>query len=255
MNNEQHHSFFKGDTAEAQVVSLDHHGAWIDLRGERAFIPLAEIAWFEIEHPSTMMSVGEWIQVTISGTTKNGVMECSLRQLNGTVHHNQDLIVDAVVEVPKGSKNKYAFDKESGQFRLQRVLHSPLHYPFEYGFVPGTLTEGADTLDIMILITEPTFSGCVIECRIIGVLKISDEDEPDDKLLAVPTNDPRFAHMFTLSEVPQHTQKEILHFFQVYKQLEGKQSVINGWQREVAAREILKQGKERFFKQHGSSSI
>ncbi|CAH0118711.1 MULTISPECIES: inorganic diphosphatase [unclassified Paenibacillus] len=140
-----------------------------------------------------------------------------------------NLIVDAFIEIPTGSQNKYEFDKEKGAYVLDRVLYSPMHYPTEYGYLDGTLALDGDPLDILVLTSFPTFPGCVIESRVIGVLIMSDDKGQDEKLLAVPTKDPRFKDVNSLNDVPEHKLKEIAHFFQVYKDLENKKTEIEGW--------------------------
>lgn len=111
------------------------------------------------------------------------------------------LIVDAYIEIPTGSQNKYEFDKEKGKYVLDRVLFSPMHYPTEYGYLENTLALDGDPLDVLVLATFPTFPGCVIESRVIGVLVMSDDKGQDEKLLAVPTKDPRWKHVNDLNDV------------------------------------------------------
>jgi inorganic pyrophosphatase len=142
---------------------------------------------------------------------------------------SKELIVDAFVEIPTGSQNKYEFDKEKGVFRLDRVLFSPMHYPTEYGYLEGTLAEDGDPLDILVLTSFPTFPGCVISSRVIGVLVMSDDKGQDEKLLSVPTDDPRFTNVHHLEDISPHILDEIAHFFQVYKDLEKKETHIEGW--------------------------
>ena len=148
-------------------------------------------------------------------------------------------LVTAVVEIPRGSRNKYELDKESGLFKLDRVLYSAVHYPGDYGFVPRTLHEDGDPLDILVRINEPTFPGCQIDARPIGVLKMLDRGEPDDKVLAVPSHDPFHQGFLDLGDIPPHYLREIEHFFHIYKDLEGKRVQIVGWEKsEVAMRMI-----------------
>lgn len=142
---------------------------------------------------------------------------------------SKELVVDAFIEIPTGSQNKYEYDKENGVFRLDRVLFSPMHYPTEYGYLEGTLAEDGDPLDILVLTTFPTFPGCVISSRVIGVLIMSDDKGQDEKLLAVPVDDPRWNEVKSLDDVAPHILKEIEHFFKVYKDLENKQTHIEGW--------------------------
>lgn len=139
-------------------------------------------------------------------------------------------IVYAVVEVPKGSRNKYEYSKTAGVIKLDRVLHSPLHYPGDYGFIPQSYYEDNDPLDILIMMNEPTYPGCVIECRPIGMLRLVDKGERDDKILAVPANDPEFGDYLDLKDLPRHFPRIVEHFFLVYKQLEKNATVeSNGW--------------------------
>lgn len=142
---------------------------------------------------------------------------------------SKNLVVDAFIEIPTGSQNKYEFDKDAGVFRLDRVLYSPMHYPTEYGYLDKTLAEDGDPLDILVLTSFPTFPGCVIKSRVVGVLIMSDDKGQDEKLLAVPCDDPRFDHVQSLDDVQPHILKEISHFFRVYKDLENKETHIEGW--------------------------
>ncbi len=153
---------------------------------------------------------------------------------------NPPEIVTAVVEIPRGSRNKYELDKVSGQFRLDRVLFSAVHYPGDYGFIPRTLHEDHDPLDIIVSINEPTFPGCQIDCRPLGVLKMLDRGEPDDKIIAVPAHDPFYNDYFDIADLSSHYLKEVEHFFHIYKDLEGRRVEIIGWEKsEVAINVIL----------------
>jgi inorganic pyrophosphatase len=138
-------------------------------------------------------------------------------------------IVYAVVEVPKGSRNKYEYSKRAGIIKLDRVLYSPLHYPGDYGFIPQTFFEDGDPMDILVMMNEPTFPGCVIEARPVGMLKMIDKGEMDYKVLAVPATDPNFDEYHDLENLPKHFLKEVQHFFMVYKELQGTQSTNDGW--------------------------
>lgn len=155
-------------------------------------------------------------------------------------------VVDAFIEIPTGSQNKYEYDKERKQFRLDRVLYSPMHYPTEYGYLDNTLALDGDPLDILVLTTFPTFPGCVISSRVIGVLLMSDDKGQDEKLLAVPVDDPRWNGVNTLEDVPAHVLKEIEHFFQVYKDLENKETHIIGWEGPEKAAQLIDECVERF---------
>lgn len=154
--------------------------------------------------------------------------------------------VNVVIEIPKGSANKIEFDPEYGVFRLDRVLHSPMHYPGDYGFIPGTLSPDGDALDALILVTDPTFTGCVVSARPIGVLVMRDEAGKDEKILAVPDNDPRFHEYDEATDLPTHLLKEAEYFFNIYKELEGKQTVVVGWEGVKKAHEIIRAAIELF---------
>jgi inorganic pyrophosphatase len=150
------------------------------------------------------------------------------------------LAVDAVVEIPRGSRNKYEFDPETGSIRLDRVLFSSIHYPGDYGFIPGTMSSDGDPLDVLILVEEPTFPGCRVLVRPIGVLIMRDEKGADEKLLGVPVGDPRFAEINDLGDLPQHWLSEVENFFETYKSLEGKAAWTGGWKGALEANRVLR---------------
>jgi inorganic pyrophosphatase len=153
--------------------------------------------------------------------------------------------VPVVVEIPKGSRNKYEFDHDTGRIRLDRTLFSPVHYPTDYGFVPGTLAEDGDPLDAMVLLSEPTFPGCLIETRVVGMLDMADDAGRDQKLLVVPLTDPQWNHIFASDQVAPHLLREIEHFFTVYKQLEDKTVEVFGWRDAATGRQVLDQARAR----------
>ena len=138
-------------------------------------------------------------------------------------------IFNTIIEIPRGSTNKYEVDQESGNIRLDRVLFSPLFYPFDYGYIPQTHYLDGDPLDVLVLLSHPTFPGCVIEAKPIGVLEMRDEKGPDEKILCVATKDPRYGYRDTIDRVNPHTLKEVFHFFEVYKALEEKDVDVVGW--------------------------
>jgi len=138
-------------------------------------------------------------------------------------------VIYVVVEIPKGSRNKYEYDEEGGFVKLDRVLFSSLHYPGDYGFIPQTLHDDGDPLDVLVMTNEPTFAGCVIEARPVGIFHLVDKGQPDDKILAVPHTDPLFKEYNKLEDVPPHFLKEMAHFFNVYKDLESAEAVGKGW--------------------------
>ncbi|MCA9485749.1 MAG: inorganic diphosphatase [Nanoarchaeota archaeon] len=139
---------------------------------------------------------------------------------------NTPEIVNAIIEIPKDSKVKYELDKDSGMLMLDRFLYSAVHYPGDYGFIPQTLWEDGDPLDILILTGVPVYPMTLAETRVIGVLRMVDDGEKDDKILAVYKNDPRFAEMESIKDVPRHIIAELKHFFETYKQLQGKNAKI-----------------------------
>jgi inorganic pyrophosphatase len=149
--------------------------------------------------------------------------------------------VEAFIEVPRGSRNKYEMDHVSGRIRLDRMLFTATQYPTDYGFIPDTLADDGDPLDIMVLLDEPTFPGCSILARPIAVLRMRDEAGGDDKVLSVPTTDPRWSHLHDLGDVGSFLLEEIEHFFTVYKQLEpGKRTQPGRWEDRGAAEETVR---------------
>lgn len=160
--------------------------------------------------------------------------------------------VRAIVEIPGGSRNKYELDKESGLLRLDRVLYSAVHYPADYGFIPGTLAEDDDPMDILILLKEPTFPGCEVDLRPLGVLHMLDRGVPDEKILAVPTQDPLQEEYRELEDVPRHLLVEIEHFFHTYKDLEGKRVEITGWGKSDEAVRVITESMQRYDVTYGA---
>ncbi|MDI6883098.1 MAG: inorganic diphosphatase [Patescibacteria group bacterium] len=157
--------------------------------------------------------------------------------------------INVIVEIPKGSSNKYEYNEEEGYFELDRVLYSPLFFPFDYGFIPQTLSEDNDSLDVVLLTTYSTFPGCKIKTRPIGLLLMEDEKGVDNKIVAVPLEkiDPRFKEIKDIKDLPDHLKKEIQEFFETYKRLEpGKFVKIKGWQSKDKAKEIIKKAIARY---------
>ncbi len=138
-------------------------------------------------------------------------------------------LINVLIEIPAGSKNKYEFDKDMNAFALDRVLYSSVQYPYDYGFVPNTLADDGDPLDGMVLMDQPTFPGCVIAARPIGMLEMIDGGDRDEKILCVPDKDPRYSAVKSLKDVAQHRLDEIAEFFKTYKNLEKKVTEILGW--------------------------
>lgn len=154
--------------------------------------------------------------------------------------------INVVVEIASGSRNKYEYDKALDIFRLDRALHSAIFYPGDYGFMPRTLALDDDPLDVLILVSEPTFSGCLVTARPIGLLKMLDGGKEDDKVLAVPVGEPDFADIHNYTQIFPHQLRKISHFFETYKHLEGKETSTGGWTDAADARRIIVESMQRF---------
>ncbi len=166
-----------------------------------------------------------------------------------TNEDSQSDVIDVFVEVPMGSRNKYEYDPETGRFELDRMLFSAVHYPGDYGFIPDTLAEDGDPLDAIVVLGEPTFPGCYIPSRVIGIMYMRDEEGPDEKILAVPESDPRWHHIQRLKDVPDHILNEVQHFFSIYKDLEQKFSRVEGWSEKEDALGLVEECRRRFREQ------
>jgi inorganic pyrophosphatase len=151
----------------------------------------------------------------------------------------KDGLLNVLIEIPGQSHNKYELDKDTGCFMLDRVLFSAVYYPTDYGFVPNTLADDGDPLDGLVIMDQPTFCGCLIVSRPIGVLEMLDGGEGDEKILCVPAKDPRYATVKELSDIAPHRLDEILEFFATYKRLEKKSIEIKGWAGLVRANELI----------------
>lgn len=149
----------------------------------------------------------------------------------------------AYIEIPKGSRNKYEYDEEIGGIILDRFLSSSTVYPTDYGYLVGHMGLDGDPLDAMVCVSEATFPGCVIPVKAIALFKMHDDKGVDDKIVCVPTHDPGWNHAETLDDIPVQLQKEISHFFSVYKELEGKQVRVEGWRTREEAFEVIAEGK------------
>lgn len=156
-------------------------------------------------------------------------------------------IVRAIIEIPKNSVNKYEYDGTLGLFRLDRALYSPMHYPGDYGFIPGTLADDGDPLDIMVLVDEASFTGCLMDARPVGVLHMIDGHENDQKILAVPNRNPRFDSIHTIDQVYPHIRREIEYFFSIYKELQGAQMKMEGWAGPREARKIINDSRQTYL--------
>ena len=163
---------------------------------------------------------------------------------------------DVTIEIPGGSRNKYEVDHETGRLKLDRMLFTSTRYPHDYGFVDNTLGEDGDPLDALVLVAEPTFPGCLIRCRTIGVFRMTDEAGGDDKLICVPVADPRLEHLRDIYHMPEFDRLEVQHFFEVYKDLEPGKSVEGAtWENRTAAEREVVASQERFLEHgHGIAS-
>jgi inorganic pyrophosphatase len=155
-------------------------------------------------------------------------------------------LVNAVIEIPLEGINKYEYDKQLHVFRLDRNLFSPVHYPGDYGFIPSTLAADGDPLDALVLVDSPSFPGCVLKVRPIGVLEMTDQGVSDEKILCVGDGNPRYSDVWNYSDVYPHVLKEMTHFFSIYKDLEGKRVEVRGWRDAARAREIISRAAEAF---------
>ena len=159
---------------------------------------------------------------------------------------------DVLVEIPKGERNKYEVDHETGKIRLDRMLFTSTQYPADYGFIEHTLGQDGDPLDALVLLQEPTFPGCLIACRAIGMFRMTDEAGGDDKVLCVPSHDPRLAHLTDIDHVSKFDKLEIQHFFEVYKDLEPGKSVEGAnWVGVAEAEEEIRASFDRYEKNGG----
>ena len=161
--------------------------------------------------------------------------------------------LNAIIEIPRGSRNKYEYCPEYNCFRLDRVLASPMHYPTAYGFIPSTLYVDGDPLDVLVLIDEPTFTGCLINVRPIGVRRMVDGGKRDDKVVTVAVNDMRYHHYRTLDDMKPHELVEIEYFYSVYKDLEGKQTQFDGWAGNAEAHAIVNASIERYARERDAN--
>ena len=157
--------------------------------------------------------------------------------------------INVVVEIPEGSRNKYEYDKTLDIFRLDRALHSSILYPGDYGFAPQTLALDGDPLDVLVLTIVPSFSGCLLVARPIGLLAMLDEGKEDDKVVAVPVGEPAFDEIYNHSQIFPHTLRKISHFFETYKLLEGKETSVVGWHDAAHARRVVMESHQRFMQE------
>ena len=157
-------------------------------------------------------------------------------------------VVNCIVEIPKGRRSKFEIDKATGLMRLDRYLYSSSHYPGDYGFIPQTLAEDGDALDILVMVNEPTFTGCLIQARVVGLFRMKDRGLNDFKVLAVPNTDPLFLEYKDLGDVAGHYLREVEHFFATYKQLEGIHIETQGWDTAASATNEVRASVERHLR-------
>lgn len=160
--------------------------------------------------------------------------------------------INVIIEIPKWSKNKYEIDKKTGLIKLDRAMKTAQDYPFDYGFAPQTYWEDGDALDVVVLTTYPLAPGILVEVRPIGLMKMVDCGEGDDKVISVPADDPRYEEVKTLDDLNPHLLKEIQHFFETYKQIEGKEVKVTGFEGKEAALEAIKKGEKLYQEKFGN---
>lgn len=159
--------------------------------------------------------------------------------------------INCIIEIPKGSKNKYEIDKETGMITLDRAMHTSQDYPFDYGFVPQSHWEDGDPLDVVVLTTYPLAPGILVKVRPVGVMHMIDDGESDAKIIAVPEKDPRWNEVHDLNDVNKHTLKEIEHFFSTYKKLQEKEVKIDGFGDAAAAKEAIVKSQQLYKEKFG----
>ena len=156
------------------------------------------------------------------------------------------MLVDMVVEIPKGSRNKYEMDKETGHIHLDRMLFTATRYPADYGFIPETHADDDDPLDALALVSEPTFPGCYVTIKPVGLFVMQDQGREDLKILGVPVGDPVWRNAEQLSDIPGHLLLELEHFFTIYKDLEGKKTAVEGWQGAAEAYSAIERARRAY---------
>lgn len=157
-------------------------------------------------------------------------------------------IVEATIEIPMGTKNKFEINKKTGKIKLDRVLYSALTYPGEYGFIDDTLSFDGDPLDVLIISSFPTFPGCVVDARVVGYLDVIDNNQEDEKIIAVLDKDPRFDHIKEMEDIPEHQLIEIKDFFQNYKNLQNIKVTAKDFHQRIEADKLINEAKERYKK-------
>lgn len=154
--------------------------------------------------------------------------------------------MNVIIEIPKFSKNKYEIDKETGIIALDRVMHTAQDYPFDYGFVPQTLFDDGDALDVVVLTTYPLAPGILVKARPVAIMEMTDGGERDDKVVAVPVDDPRFDEVQDLADLNKHFIKEMTHFFETYKKVQKKEVTVGEWHGTAAAQAAFEKSREAY---------
>lgn len=157
-----------------------------------------------------------------------------------------DELLTVLVEIPRGSQNKYEYDFERKAIRLDRILYSSVHYPTDYGFIEDTLAEDGDHLDALVLADQPTFPGCLVRARPVAALRMEDYNGLDTKILCACADDPRMDQVVSLRNVPKHLLAEIENFFETYKKLEGRETKLNGWAPKAEALQIVRKAQQAY---------
>ena len=155
-------------------------------------------------------------------------------------------VMNVIIEIPKNSKNKYEIDKETGMIALDRVMHTAQDYPFDYGFVPQTLFDDGDALDVVVMTTYPLAPGILVRCRPVAIMGMIDGGEQDDKVIAVPTDDPRFDEITDLADLNKHFLKEMEHFFATYKKIQNKSVEVTGFKGKSEAMNAFEKSVEMY---------
>ena len=159
--------------------------------------------------------------------------------------------INVIVEIPRGSKNKYEIDKETGLIALDRAMHSAQDYPFDYGFVPQSFWDDNDALDVILLTTYPLAPGILVNARPVAIMGMIDSGDKDDKIIAVPVDDPRWDEVRDLSDINKHTIKEMEHFFSTYKKIQEKEVIVTGFEGRVAAHKAIERGLKMYQEKYG----
>lgn len=154
--------------------------------------------------------------------------------------------INTIIEINKGSKNKYEIDKETGIIALDRVAHTAQDFPFDYGFIPQTLWDDGDAIDVVLLTTYPLLPGILVRVRPVAIMNMIDSGDADDKIIAVPVDDPRWGYVQDLKDLNAHTVKEIEHFYSTYKKIQNKEVQVTGFQGKAEAQKAFERGRKMY---------